>query len=138
MNDVIPAAPLRRVVDAIAFIAEAHRAQRREDADATPCINHPVAMVRILAVECGIDDVDVLCAAALHDYLEDCCGKGGQATLDEGRALLRERFGEGVLVLVDAVTDDKPLPKAGRKRIQVEHAAHIPPGARLSSWPTRP
>jgi guanosine-3',5'-bis(diphosphate) 3'-pyrophosphohydrolase len=32
---------------------------------------------------------------------------------------------------VDAVTDDKSLPKAERKRQQIEHAAHAPRGAQL-------
>ena len=123
--------PLARVVDAIAFAAHAHRMQRRKDEDETPYINHPVALVRILSVEAGIDDIDVLCAAALHDYLEDCCGKDGLPSLDEGRAIVRSRFGERVLALVEAVTDDKTLPKAERKRRQVEHAAHMPFGARL-------
>ncbi|TWG94582.1 Guanosine polyphosphate pyrophosphohydrolases/synthetases [Luteimonas sp. J16] len=123
--------PLARVVDAIAFAAHAHRAQRRKDADATPYINHPVALVRILAVEAGIDDPDVLCAAALHDYLEDCCGRDGQPSPEEGRRQLRDRFGEAVLAYVEAVTDDKTLPKAERKRLQVEHARHAPHGARL-------
>ena len=126
-----PDSALPRVIDAIAFATHAHRAQRRKDAEATPYINHPVALVHILAVEAGIDDVDVLCAAALHDYLEDCCGKDDQPTLDAGRLLLRERFGANVLALVEAVTDDKTLPKAERKRLQVEHAAHVPSGARL-------
>jgi guanosine-3',5'-bis(diphosphate) 3'-pyrophosphohydrolase len=126
-----PAAPLPRVIDAIAFAAQAHRGQRRKDAEATPYINHPLALVHILAVEAGVADVEVLCAAALHDYLEDCCGGDDQPALDEGRALLRERFGESVLALVEAVTDDKSLPKAERKRLQVEHAAAIPEGARL-------
>ena len=124
-------APMTRVIDAIAFAAHAHRLQRRKDADATPYINHPVALVQILAVEAGIDDADVLCAAALHDYLEDCCGEGTQTTLEEGRRLLRKRFGAKVLAYVDAVTDDKSLPKAERKRRQVEHAAHAPYGAKL-------
>lgn len=123
--------PMTRVIDAIAFAAHAHRMQRRKDAELTPYINHPVALVQILAVEAGIDDADVLCAAALHDYLEDCCGSDGQPTLEEGRDLLRERFGEHVLVLVNAVTDDKDLPKAERKRMQVQHAGHAPHGARL-------
>lgn len=126
MQDALP-----RVIDAIAFAAHAHRTQRRKDADATPYINHPLALVHILAVEAGITDPDVLGAAALHDYLEDCCGGEGQPTLAQGRAQLRARFGEVVLALVEAVTDDKALPKAERKRLQVEHAAHIPEGARL-------
>ncbi|WP_201774039.1 HD domain-containing protein [Pseudoxanthomonas suwonensis] len=122
---------IARVIDAIAFAAHAHRRQRRKDDEATPYISHPVALVHILSVEAGVEDIDVLCAAALHDYLEDCCGQDGQPTLEQGRALLCERFGAGVLALVEAVTDDKALPKAERKRLQVEHAAHIPEGARL-------
>ncbi|HYM86864.1 MAG TPA: HD domain-containing protein [Pseudoxanthomonas sp.] len=122
---------MTRVIDAIAFAAHAHRMQRRKDKDETLCINHPVALVQILAVEAGIDDADVLCAAALHDYLEVCCGEHGHATLEEGRQLLLERFGEQVLAYVDAVTDDKSLPKAERKRRQVEHAPHVPHGAKL-------
>ena len=124
-------APLTRVIDAIAFAAHAHRLQRRKDAESTPYINHPVALARILAIEAGIDDADVLCAAALHDYLEDCCGEDGQATLEEGRRLLHERFGAQVLAYVEAVSDDKSLPKAERKRQQVQHAAHVPHGAKL-------
>ena len=123
--------PMTRVIGAIAFAAHAHRMQRRKDQEETPYINHPVALVQILAVEAGIEDADVLCAAALHDYLEDCCGDAGQVTLEAGRRLLRERFGAQVLALVDAVTDDKSLPKAERKRQQVEQAAHIPHGAQL-------
>ena len=125
------ATPLTRVIDAIAFAAHEHRKQTRKDEDRTPYINHPVALVRILAIEAGIDDADVLCAAALHDYLEDCCGEAAQLTVEEGRQLLRERFGAQVLAYVDAVTDDKALPKEERKRRQVEHAAHVPFGAKL-------
>jgi guanosine-3',5'-bis(diphosphate) 3'-pyrophosphohydrolase len=105
--------------------------QRRKDKDKTPYINHPVALVQILAVEAGIDDADVLCAAALHDYLEDCCGEEGQLSLEDGRQLLHERFGASVLALVDAVTDDKSLLPAERKRLQAEHPAHVPHGAKL-------
>ena len=123
--------PLARIIDAIAFAAHAHRGQRRKDTDATPHINHPVALVRILAVEAGIDDPEILCAAALHDYLEDCCGSDGQPGLEKGREQLRTRFGETVLAYVEAVTDDKTLPKAERKRRQVENAAEVPHGARL-------
>jgi hypothetical protein len=136
---------LPRIVDALAFAADAHRHQRRKDADATPYINHPLALVRILAVEAGIDDVDVLCAAALHDYLEDCCGGEGQPTVQAGRALLGERFGPQVLADVAAVSDDKSLPKAERKRLHVArhpsrhaspHAAPAPTGAKPCAIPT--
>lgn len=128
-----PNAAIARVVDAIAFATHAHRFQTRKDDPPTPYINHPVALVRVLAVEAGIDDPDVLCAAALHDYLEDCCRgpQHGEPTVDEGRAILRDRFGPTVLAYVEAVTDDKSLDKAERKRLQVVHAPHAPYGARL-------
>jgi GTP diphosphokinase / guanosine-3',5'-bis(diphosphate) 3'-diphosphatase len=126
-----PQSALARVVDAIAFAANAHRFQSRKDDPPTPYINHPVALVHLLTVEAGIDDPDVLCAAALHDYLEDCCGGEGQPTVAAGRALLHERFGPTVLAFVEAVTDDKTLPKQERKRLQVERAGHAPRGARL-------
>ena len=122
---------LARVIDAAAFAAYAHRNQRRKDEQETPYINHPLALLRILAIEGGIDDVDVLCAAALHDFLEDCCGDDREWTLEQGRRLLGERFGETALAYVEAVTDDKALPKAERKRLQVEHAAHISREAKL-------
>lgn len=89
--------------------------------------------MHVLSVEAGIDDPDVLSAAALHDYLEDCC-RGpdyDEPTLEEGRALPRQRHGPQVLALVEAVTDDESLDKAERKRLQVVHAAHAPHGAKL-------
>lgn len=122
---------LARVIRAVDFAAHEHRAQRRKDVELTPYINHPIALMRILGVEVGIDDPDVLCAAVLHDYIEDCCGGPGQTTVEEGKAIVGERFGAQVLEYVMAVTDDKTLTKTERKRMQVEHAAHIPHGAKL-------
>lgn len=101
---------LMRLVDAIAFSAHEHRHQVRKDQPPTPYINHPVALLRILAVEAGVTDVDVLIAALLHDYLEDCCGDQ-QEGLAAGKAKIEERFGEAVLGYVCEVTDDKTLDK---------------------------
>jgi len=65
-------------VKAVAFAADKHRNQRRKDADASPYINHPI----VLANEGGVDDVTVLCAAVLHDTIEDT-----ETAVDEIRAL---------------------------------------------------
>jgi guanosine-3',5'-bis(diphosphate) 3'-pyrophosphohydrolase len=89
---------------------------------ASPYINHPIALVSILAVEAGIDDRDTLCAALLHDTLEDT-----ETSSEE----LIETFGGAVASVVQEVTDDKRLPKAERKRLQIEHAAHLSAKARL-------
>ena len=49
------------------------------------------------------------------------------ATLGE----LTAAFGPRVASLVAEVTDDKSLPKAERKRLQIEHAAHASTGAKM-------
>lgn len=111
-----------KFVRAAAFAAHRHREQRRGDAEASPYINHPLAVANVLASEAGIDDIDVLCAAVLHDTVEDTA-----TTLQE----LEEHFGPRVAGLVAELTDDKSLPKAERKRLQVEHAGRASHGARL-------
>src|SRR5580704_6629910 len=105
-------------VRALAFASRKHSQQRRKDADASPYINHPIALVSILAVEAGINDRDTLCAALLHDTIEDT-----DTSFDE----LVESFGAAVASLVQEVTDDKQLPSAERKSRQVEHAVHLSP-----------
>lgn len=107
---------------ALAFAAHKHRDQRRKDAQASPYINHPIALADVLANEAGVDDVSVLCAAILHDTVEDT-----ETTPEE----LAEHFGERIRDIVLEVTDDKALPKAARKQAQIDHASHISPEAQL-------
>jgi len=121
---------MARIIDALAYAADQHRDQRRKGAEAAPYINHPIALLRILSVEAGIDDPDVLVAAALHDVIEDCSGRQ-QEHIEQRRSEIRERFGADVLALVEALTDDKALPKPERKRQQIEHSAHLPYKAKL-------
>ena len=76
----------------------------------------------MLVREGRVDDPAVLAAALLHDTVEDT-----QTTPAE----LRESFGEKIAGIVLEVTDDKNLLKADRKRLQIEHAAHISREAKL-------
>ena len=101
------------VIRAIAFAAQKHRMQRRKDADASPYINHPIALMHVLCIDGGIRDPVILAAAVLHDTIEDT-----ETTADELRAL----FGGEIARLVLELTDDKTLPKTERKRLQIEHA----------------
>jgi guanosine-3',5'-bis(diphosphate) 3'-pyrophosphohydrolase len=104
---------LAALIQAVAFAADKHRNQRRKDAEVSPYINHPIALANVLANEGGVQDVTVLCAAVLHDTIEDT-----ETTADELRAL----FGDQVASVVLEVTDDKLLDKAVRKKLQIEHA----------------
>lgn len=114
--------PLELILDALAFAAEKHRDQRRKDPEASPYVNHPIALARILAHEGGIDEPHVLAAALLHDTVEDT-----ETTIEE----LKRRFGPRVASMVAEVTDDKTLPAPVRKRLQVEHASQLSLGARV-------
>jgi (p)ppGpp synthase/HD superfamily hydrolase len=119
-----PAGPLdlvlvTRVVD---FAALKHRGQRRKGAAGEPYFNHlaEVAFLVAKATE-GRDPLAVL-GALLHDTIEDT-----ETTADE----LEAEFGADVARLVAEVTDDKRLPKAERKRLQVETAPEKSRQARM-------
>ena len=59
------------LISATAFAAHAHRNQRRKDANRSPYINHPFALMDVLANEAGRADPTMLAAAVLHDTIED-------------------------------------------------------------------
>ena len=115
-------ATMNRLIFALAFAAHKHRDQRRKDVAASPYINHPIALANVLANEAHVDDETALIAAILHDTIEDT-----DTTAEE---LLRD-FGPEVAAIVLEVTDDKSLPKAERKRLQVVHAGEISQRAKL-------
>jgi guanosine-3',5'-bis(diphosphate) 3'-pyrophosphohydrolase len=111
------------ILSAVRFAANKHRNQRRKDAEASPYINHPIELAHVLANEGGINDPVVLCAALLHDTIEDT-----ETTAEE----LTEAFGLEITNVVLDVTDDKSIKdKAKRKQLQIEHAPHISPKAKL-------
>jgi GTP pyrophosphokinase len=80
-----------RVRDAFVFACEHHAAQRRKSGE--DFIVHPVGVARICA-NMRLD-TETLCAALLHDTVEDT-----SASLDE----VRERFGDEIATVVDGVT----------------------------------
>ena len=104
------------VIGAVEFAAKKHRMQQRKDTDASPYINHPIALMHVLCIDGGITDPAILAAAALHDTIED--------TETTGEELERES-GSTIASLVAEMTDDKSLPKAESKRLQIEHASHM-------------
>lgn len=105
---------------ALHFSAQKHAGQLRKDG-LTPYINHPIEVAYVLTEVGGVSDPALVLAALLHDTLEDT-----QTTTAE----LANAFGDEICSLVQAVSDDKSLPKAERKRLQIEHAPFLSPKAK--------
>ncbi len=110
------------VLRAAEFAATKHQGQRRKGNTKRPYIGHCLEVARMIAEVAKSDDPTILSAAILHDVLEDT-----ETTREE----LSNAFGERVADFVSQVTDDKSLPKKERKQAQVDHAAHLSPGAKL-------
>ena len=114
-----------QVIRAALFAAKKHQEQRRKDQEASPYINHPLGVADVLCNEGGgIDpmDTNTLMAALLHDTIEDTA-----TTIQE----LSDEFGEAVAKIVLEVSDDKSLPKAERKNLQIVHASSLSREAKL-------
>jgi GTP pyrophosphokinase len=97
-----------RVTDAFLFACEHHADQRRKSGE--DFIVHPVGVARICA---GMRlDTETLCAALLHDTVEDT-----SASLSE----VRDRFGDEVASLVDGVTKLTEITFSSRDEAQAEN-----------------
>lgn len=113
---------LKLLLKALAFAATRHKDQRRKDVEASPYINHPIALADILCNEGHVTDIEVICAALLHDTLEDTA---------TGPEELEAEFGKAIRDIVMEVTDDKTLAKEERKQEQIKHAAELSDKAKL-------
>ena len=115
-------ADLVRVTRAFDFACRKHAQQRRKGAGQEPYVNHLAEVADLVAQATQGSDPDLVIAALLHDTVED---------QDVKREEIVALFGEDVARIVMEVTDDKTLNKDVRKRLQVEHAAHISRQARI-------
>ena len=82
---------LKKIQKAYTFAFYSHDGQQRRDG--SNYISHPVEVASIL-LELRMDP-DTICAALMHDVLEDC---------DVNKGNLRELFGEDVAEIVDGVS----------------------------------
>jgi GTP diphosphokinase / guanosine-3',5'-bis(diphosphate) 3'-diphosphatase len=97
-----------RVEEAFVFACERHADQRRKTGE--DFIIHPVSVAKICA---GMRlDTETLCAALLHDTVEDT-----SASLEE----VQERFGDEIAGLVDGVTKLTGLTFQSRDEAQAEN-----------------
>ena len=106
---------LSLLLKAIRFASLKHKDQRRKDPDASPYINHPIAVAETLWRIGRVRNIATIISGILHDTLEDT-----KTTPEELQAV----FGEEIRSVVEEVSDDKGLSKADRKRLQVENANH--------------
>ena len=114
--------PVLLFARALDFAARKHAHQRRKGELAEPYVNHLSDVARLLAEATDGGDVALVLAGLLHDTIEDT-----DTTFTE----LAKEFGPEVAELVNEVTDDKTLPRAERKRLQVETAPHKSVRARM-------
>ncbi|HSZ69188.1 MAG TPA: bifunctional (p)ppGpp synthetase/guanosine-3',5'-bis(diphosphate) 3'-pyrophosphohydrolase [Solirubrobacteraceae bacterium] len=97
-----------RVEEAFVFACEHHADQLRKTGE--DFIVHPVGVARICA---GMRlDTETLCAALLHDTVEDT-----SASIEE----VRERFGEEIAAIVDGVTKLTGITFRSRDEAQAEN-----------------
>lgn len=90
-----------KITRAFGIATKAHTGQFRNGNKVEPYINHPLRVALILIEELNIHDVDLICAALLHDVLEkndNSCISGEQ---------LRKEFGDNIYSIVHALTKPK-------------------------------
>src|SRR5205809_8116105 len=108
MEDAAVEVDRARVEEAFVFACEQHADQRRRSGE--DFIVHPVGVAKICA---GMRlDTETLCAALLHDTVEDT-----SASIEE----VQERFGDEVSVLVDGVTKLTGITFTSRDEAQAEN-----------------
>lgn len=102
-----------KITAAYRLADEAHKGVLRSSGD--PYISHPVAVAYIL-VDKFCMDTDTICAALLHDVVEDT---------DIGLDIIQKKFGEDVARLVDGVTKIGQVPLNTREEQQAENIRKI-------------
>jgi GTP pyrophosphokinase len=109
LRRLLPAATCDALADAVTFAVRFHGDQRRPTG--APYVEHLLEALEFLVRGAGVSDPDVLCAAVLHDVVEDtpCTVAGVRAT-----------FGDRVADMVDWVT--KPEADAGVDKRAVKEA----------------
>lgn len=99
-----------KIKKAYLHAAEFHEGQFRQSGE--PFVYHPIAVAEIVA---GLElDTDSICAALLHDTVEDCGDK-----VDVGQ--IRREYGEDVAVLVDGLTKLVQIPFEDKEDEHIEN-----------------
>ena len=101
---------IEKIKKAYLYAKELHAGQYRCSGE--EYISHPVAVAEIVA---GLElDTDSICAALLHDTVEDCVGKTDLPTI-------RKEFGDDVASLVDGLTKMVQIPFEDKEEQHIEN-----------------
>ena len=99
-----------KITQAFEYARDLHEGQFR--ASGEPYISHPIAVAEIVA---GLElDTDSICAALLHDTVEDCSEK-----TDLGE--VEKKFGSAVAMLVDGLTKIVTLKVDDKEEAHIEN-----------------
>ena len=101
---------LEKIKKAFLYAKELHAGQYRLSGE--PYVCHPVAVAEIVA-QLGLD-TDSICAALLHDTVEDCSDK---TNLD----IITKMFGKDVAMLVDGLTKIIQVQIADKEEAHIEN-----------------
>jgi guanosine-3',5'-bis(diphosphate) 3'-pyrophosphohydrolase len=94
------------LLQALTIASTYHAKQKRKSDNTTPYIDHLIEVAYILNTFAGPTDNDELCAAILHDILEDT-----NITQEE----LASKVSQGTFDIVVVLSDDKSLSKKERR-----------------------
>lgn len=107
LRRLLPASTCAAVAKAVEFAIRYHGDQRRPTG--APYLEHLLEALEILVRGAGVTDPEVLCAAVLHDVVEDT-----PCTADD----VRVAFGDRVADMVGWVTKPEPEDGADRKSVK--------------------
>jgi len=101
---------LEKITRAFEYANDLHQGQFRVSGEAY--ISHPIAVAEIVA---GLElDTDSICAALLHDTVEDCAEK-------TDLKMIEKMFGSGVALLVDGLTKIVMLQVEDKEEADIEN-----------------
>jgi GTP pyrophosphokinase len=90
---------LTKITKAFSLAMKAHAGQYRNSGKIEPHINHSLRVALILTEELRLFDVDLICAALLHDILEKKLSRQV-----DSKEIIRSEFGDDVYNTVSTVT----------------------------------
>jgi hypothetical protein len=119
----------RRLNQALALASRLHAADRRER---EPYVNHLLRVAIRVISHYRVRDADVVCAALLHDAVEDHAAElAPDGTQRAALAALAGQFGPRVAELVGAVTNPEYAP--GRDQHE-QYREHVADSLRRNPW----